>query len=558
MKSKLVLLTSIMLCLLLIAAAGCSGREDGNTAQPEQEQETDGTTGENAADPPAQTEPSIPNFNAEGYPIVNTPVKMKMAGVRHPFHGPWEEMDMFKYMEEITNIQYEFEAVPSAGWQERKNLMFASLDLPDVFFASTFTQNELMRYGAREKLLMPLNDLIDKYAPNLVKLMEESPEIRKSITSYDGNIYSFPGLNMFPVATITTAWVNYKWLDALGVQKLPETTEELYDLLVRFRDEDPDGNGQKDSYPLVSSLEEPLLAAFGHIPEENFEVKNDQVIFTPVQEGYKEYLKYSQRLYREGLIDQEAFTQTPQQIQAKGKENKVGLQTMSVPDNVFTAPTNEESVKYPILPALTSPVNSEKIYKRKSGINVGAAALSVNNPYPEAMVRWIDHFYSVDGSRLGLYGLEGVMWEFVDKEKGTVRYMTENIEPTGLAHGQFRGRLTPAVGVVPPLNNSQEIYLSFVGDTLVIHRNDEVIEKLDPHAVVGFPIVNYDATEFLALDRLSADINSFVSEHRVKFITGTDSIDDQWGAYVDQLKNLGYEELVDVKQAAYDRWKNAE
>src|SRR5699024_10973892 len=135
------------------------------------------------------------------------------------------------------------------------NLDFASGDLDDIIFAagnSNFTADMEVKYG-EQGLIIPLEDLIEEYAPNIQKMFEERPDVKKSITTLDGHIYALPrvvkegGTSSWYMSPF---WYNGRWLDELGVDELPETTEELYDLLVRFRDEDPNGNGEADEIPL--------------------------------------------------------------------------------------------------------------------------------------------------------------------------------------------------------------------------------------------------------------------------------------------------------------------
>lgn len=545
LKRKMGLNLSMIACLFVLMITGCASnsgdKQQGNTVKPKEENEVSS------------------NLRTEGYPIVEQQITLSLAGTRHPIQGPWEDMYVFKYMEQLTNMKFKLEGVPLESWEERKNLMFAGDGVPDVFFTTLLNSNDALRYGVREKMLMPLNDLIDRYMPNLKALFEQNPEVKKSITSSDGNIYILPSLSIFPVGTISPMWVNGDWLAELRITELPQTTEELYDLLVRFRDEDPDRNGKDDTIPLSSldlnDIQGPLLAAFGHVQTNLFEIKDEKALFVPAEEGYKEYLKYVQRLFQEGLLDSETFTQTYPQMKAKGTDHKIGMFVHALPGLVFDAPTDEESLKHPVLPVLTSPINQINVYPAGSGITLGAAALSAKNPNPEASVRWIDYFYSKEGTRTGLYGEEGDLWEYLDKNKGTLRYREEGL-PDGMGVEPYRGTITPIIGIPGPVNNSLEVFSSFES-ALTDHRNTQT-DKLAPYGKVAFPDVHYTAEEFSKLERLSTDINTYVKEMRAQFVTKSDSIDAKWDAYVQELKKMGYEELREINQAAYDRWKNAD
>src|SRR5699024_12261768 len=77
---------------------------------------------------------------------------------------------------------------------------------------------DLLKYGSQESFV-PLNDLIEEYAPNLTELMEEDPSIRKAITFPDGNIYSMPALieeDFLSLRLSARPWINQEWLEEIG------------------------------------------------------------------------------------------------------------------------------------------------------------------------------------------------------------------------------------------------------------------------------------------------------------------------------------------------------
>ena len=198
-------------------------------------------------------------------------------GAKAAIHGPWEDMVLFKEMEEMTNIHFNFNTPPAANYQEAKNLAFASQQLPDVFFNAGLTPDDEVTYGG-QGYLVPLEGLIEKYAPNFNKLMNDNPEIKKSITTVDGHIYALPLIIDEPRAFVPSRlWLNGDWMESLGIMTEPTTTDELYELLKRFKNEDPNKNGKNDEIPISSEklggFQSVLLPAFGLLGRE-VEVKD--------------------------------------------------------------------------------------------------------------------------------------------------------------------------------------------------------------------------------------------------------------------------------------------
>src|SRR5690625_4412224 len=122
MTKKLKIL-AIMVIIVLIFV-GCSSKENGKTTSNE-------------------TPESI---NEAGYPIVDEKITLEMMGQKSPVQPEWKEMGFFKEMEEMTNIEFNFRTATSDDFKQNKQLAFASMDLPDVFFGAEFTASEEVDY----------------------------------------------------------------------------------------------------------------------------------------------------------------------------------------------------------------------------------------------------------------------------------------------------------------------------------------------------------------------------------------------------------------------------
>ena len=118
------------------------------------------------------------NFNPEGFPIVNEPITVSIMGAKHALVGDWEKLQLFEEMEKLTNIQFEYNEIPVSDYEEKKNLAFASGEIPELFFGARLTADDEMKYG-QQGILIPLEGLIEKYAPNIQKVFDENPENKK-------------------------------------------------------------------------------------------------------------------------------------------------------------------------------------------------------------------------------------------------------------------------------------------------------------------------------------------------------------------------------------------
>ena len=92
---------------------------------------------------------------------------------------------------------------------------------------------DVIKY-ASQGMLIPLEDMIDEYMPNLKKILDENPQYRKQITAPDGHIYSLPTINELNPTTHDKWFINKTWLDNLGLE-VPTTKEELEQVLLAFK-----------------------------------------------------------------------------------------------------------------------------------------------------------------------------------------------------------------------------------------------------------------------------------------------------------------------------------
>src|SRR5699024_7043477 len=157
--------------------------------------------------------------NKEGFPIVDEEITLTMMA---PGTGieEWEDMEVLQDYAEKTNIHFEFDTPPVDDFGTNLNLAFSSGDIADIIFGAgtdDLTPGMEVDYG-EQGMLLPLEDLIEEYAPNIQKLLEERPDVKKSITTDDGHIYALPSVSIETTAIWETGplWYNGDWLEALS------------------------------------------------------------------------------------------------------------------------------------------------------------------------------------------------------------------------------------------------------------------------------------------------------------------------------------------------------
>lgn len=162
------------------------------------------------------------------------------------------EMELFKRFEEETNVKINWLAYSGDVATEKKKLMYSSGEYADMVGGWLLNDTDIMRYGANEGIYIPLEELITQYAPRIQSCLDSFPEGRDTVTTPDGHIYTVPIMVPQPV-TENVVLINRAWLEAVDME-MPATVDELFDVLVAFRDEDPNGNGLADEIPFSTQL----------------------------------------------------------------------------------------------------------------------------------------------------------------------------------------------------------------------------------------------------------------------------------------------------------------
>ena len=478
------------------------------------------------------------NVNLEGYPLVDQPITLSAFAFGEPGGGEWKDYPVFKQLSEKTGINVEFQTVSGDGAEEKLNLTLASNKLPDMFF-SGLSDTMINKY-AKMGLFLPLEDLIDQYAPNIKALLEERPDIKQAITMPDGHIYSIPSVNGNLDGNVPTKlYINKTWLDKLGLE-VPKTTEEFKAVLEAFKTGDPNGNGQADEIPFSYEPTPPynvwngdtgLSGAFGVTDSSsNLMLKDGEIIYTPVQEGYKEYIKWTRDLYTNKLIDAEIFTQDHNQYMAKRGSDYLGAY-------LTHGPAEGTGIEWIAIEPLIGP-NGDQLWSQfEHGIDKNRAIISATNQYPEATMRYIDSFFEVENSFNLRYGKSLV-------EAADGQYEVVSLEP---------GVQTEAPGPYVPTLETPERISEYLVQTQDQIAQQERYAMYEPFLAEKLPIFNLTPEESKELSAMATDLANYVSEKKAKWTTGQADVDAEWDTYIQTLNKMGLERYMEIYRTAYER-----
>ncbi len=447
----------------------------------------------------------------------------------------------WKEMIERTNIQWELTTVTSSDYVEKRGLSFSGGDYEDVFFKSGIGEADALKY-AKEGIIIPLNDLIDQYMPNLKAALDEY-DAWSYVTSQDGNIYSLPQLQKPGYSTLML-FVNQPWMEALNIEN-PKSWDEFVDMLRAFKTKDPNGNGEADEIPLflTSGTISFLLPYYGIAFDGNTNASyvDGKLVYYPTSETYKAFLKEVAAMKAEGLIN-DYVTATWDDQAANGQTKDVMGCFLQYGPHLSVGIENERYADFPALEPWTDtmPVSS--------GVTFGGLVITDKCQYPELVAQWADYFYCEDGGRLLWLGVEGESYYLNDD--GTY---TWNLDGT---YGTDMTTVRDAAGLygdLPEPGIKPELFDAGQTSPEQVHVNAQT-EVINRHLAEKFPRLNWTDSELKKKAAYVADINPYVLQYEAQVVNGEVDLDSTWDNFIKTLEEMGVKDMNAIDQAAVDRF----
>lgn len=465
------------------------------------------------------------------------PIKFTaMAGMNGEY--PMSDHPAMKKALEYANIEVDFTDVLGADLAEKSELILASGKYPDFFYKAGI---DTAKYGQQQGLLIPLEDLIREYAPNLTALLDEK-DGWKYITAADGHVYGLPEIDT-PSAEHAVYWINQRWMDNLGLKE-PTSYDELYEVLKAFKEQDANGNGDpNDEIPLFCDtyLKPFLLMEYSDIPYATWDrlaVIDGELTYFPAHEKFRELLEYTTKLYAEGLLYEHCFTTDHDQAGAIGQSGDILGSFFDW--GAFLTVGRDNDDDYVILTPWDDclPINS--------GIGSDNGFVITDKcEHPEVLIAWMDYFYTQEGAQLAWLGVEGESWQYNDKGEW------EWILADGEDISTHRAKATLQGGTFAALQ--PDIWLSSMAvesDPDEAYLNEQRLRAIE-HGRVPLPKLFYTEEQRAELSTLRTDADAYVDQYMAQVITGSLSLEDSWDSYLATLEAMESQRLHEIYQEVY-------
>ena len=557
------LLALLLAALMLLSLAAC-GEKQTETAQTDTELVDDGT-----------------EYHGE-MPIVkegDEPITLTIGIKTNGNVTDYDNNDFTKWIEETTGLNLEFVLFNGTNAENTTQLalMIASGEkLPDILGLGGISTVQTLEYG-RDGYFRDLSPYFGKYdyyhKDAFERLFPDDPSVRETMMlcmtePESGAIYTFPLMENAPGDTpVVHAWINQTWLDKLGLQ-VPRTVEELHDVLVAFRDKDPNGNGKQDEIPLIGKADGTytdilrliINAYIYYDPRYHFNVGEDGKLYTPYTEDeYRQALIYINDLVNEGLASTLTWTQSAAELKSlfnpgEGEPELCGVITGHT---VHYLPGNHALYDYDPIAPLQAATPRGGFGARSDYTYEMMLRITADCEHPVEAFKMLDFLCSDEGFMRCRYGVPGRDWEFIDdptEDPRGAKMMRTMGDDTWTTQNNVHWHSTWTI------NDYTYHRSKGNGEDWAKLKGQKSSRNLQNYKDAGqpekrFTNVAYTLEEYERLADIQKELVDFIKDRRAQFCTGTmDPRDDaQWQTYLDGLKGLNYDEWVEIAQTAYDR-----
>lgn len=535
----LALLTAVTVSVGCLA--GC-GQQVSNNETESGSQESKVESVETVQSTGAVEEKSL--FNVGTLPIVNEPITLKVLTVdlANKAYATADECGYWEWLSEKTGITFEVESYAKEELASKLPLIMATPDqMPDLFFNVGFSAADILNYGQNGQILM-MDEYIEEYGSNIQKAFDEVTGVYGGAVAADGHIYSIPNIVTAPASVIYV--MNSRFMENSGVTEEPSTLEDLYEVFKAIRVSDANGDGTVGNEICWSTspdnFKRQALSMVGipcYWPWEGciFDDKDGEVYFVPTSEEYKYLLSWLRTFYKEGMIDQELFTQTGEQRTAKIKSDLVFMSHTY--DDPEQSNYQGRSGAFWLKAPLTSAVSDEPIVTSGSMYQPDMGVISAYTEYPEVCMLLLDYLYDDEASKVAYAGIEGT--DYIIDADGLNQAASE-------AWTKLNGPTTITLS-----NWTKNTWFPQTGTTLA----KAGIEYRAKYSKMGWQnYLKFNTEESEAINVLGADLGLYCDDFYVGVITGNYDLEKDWDAYVANCKSMKVDELTTVYQAAYNRF----
>lgn len=558
MKKKSQYLSLLLVLTLMIGVLGACGspEQEASTSVSSQEAPIQQTETAETTDPvsEAEVESSAEELPLEALPPVELPltdevVTYSVFATSNPnmeSYLEWNEYPIWKELTARTNIAFDWHLFSMFTASEQYALLVAANDLTDVVSGDYYTSG--VAASVEEEIYWDLAPYLQDYAPNYYDLIQQDG-IRQEVYSDDGYVVCFAEIAEKEFPPNNGIVIRQDLLEAQNLE-VPVTYEEYTDVL----------SSLKSAYNMeapffLSELNYSVVSAGFEVTSDFTLDGNGELVYGPITDNYKDYLKQMNAWYEDGLIYKD-FYAIP-----NGEINNYQIEYMSQSKSAaafmyceFAGMIEFKDTGAVLAPGYIPRHNETDQIHLTDGIdsqvktNTGwYISTQCDTEKMELMCQFLNYLYTEEGAVLANFGVEGVTYEV--QEDGSYWYTDEIMNNPEMT--QTQALIYNLMYMMPCYAD----YTKYNISTLTTWKEfADVWASADNEYKA--PTLNLTADEEARYSAASSDVETYMDEVIIKFMIGDMDIDAEWDSYLETMESLGVNEMIDIYEAAYERYQD--
>lgn len=321
-----------------------------------------------------------------------------------------------------TNINIIY--VPLGDYDTKLNTMISADNVPDIFWCGNLSSVQDYKSAG---LIADVEDVLKAVAPNVI---EETKDIINQCSVNQDGIYMVPNSDRDWAVNIC---LRTDWLENLGLE-MPTDLESFAETMHAFTYDDPDGNGIDDTIGYSFSLStmvgtgrtgQNIFGAFGIAKGHAMEMEDGTVTTWAKHPRFLDAVKYVKRLVDDGVCEPDYISIPNLNMFEKvwmGKSGCIEWECVGPTNNWMSGRYTEDPLPQFGFPRLKGSDGdcgtSEAYHKLTQGWVFSSKCKNL-----EGAARIANYCVTEEGSDLMVLGVEGVMYNWIDKEAGTIEYI---------------------------------------------------------------------------------------------------------------------------------------
>lgn len=479
--------------------------------------------------------------------------------------------------EAATGVKLEFTEVSDASITEQFNMMVASGDYCDLlpvmeYYGSRGTAGLAKAY--EEDVIQDITPYIEENMPNYAAVLETLPEATVKNTQVEGATLAFHQIKDGSYSgngMVTRGdWIAEQGIEFSGnLIDLEEftnycrTIHDAYDVpntIYMY-----DGTVGLEA---AFDTEIPVLKGDGFMTAVTSAVfrYDDEISSGWITDGYREYLEWVLQMMDEGIMARDYLSletdrMVTNQYQADGTIGIWQSNADKIEEIVDFYGADNPSLAVQAMPRVTKDPSEQYVWNDEVNLVATNAGFSMSSTCanPELVCQWENYFWTTEGYYLANYGTEG---ESYHMDGDTPVFDWD--QPVTVT-----GRNAPNAEMAQQLFTMLRFASFYVdNDMLLATFPQSGLDAVKLWTVEGSTDArNYPTAakgtmttdETLEIAEFEADMQTYAQETCMKFLDGSLELNDEnWDTYVQTVKEMGMDTLLDIYQTVYDEYMAGE